>query len=333
MEPWIPWLIFLASSAVVVFAAIKLAEYGDVIAVRTGLGGLLIGTILLAGATSLPELIASISSFRIGAPGLAAGNFFGSNLVNMAVLALVDLLNHQVPLLRTQAITQTLTAALAATMTALASIFVLADVDFVIGWVSIESIILIVLYFGGVWLVQQEGKLSAATSTGVQMEAAEGFPTLRRGLIGFAVATVVLVMAVPQLVIASSDIAAQTGLGDSFVGTALLSIVTSLPELLAAWAAVRIGAVELAVGNLFGSSVFNMLGIGLADFFYVRGSFLGDIDNDFALVGLLGVLVTMMALLGNIARVERKFLFIELDALAIIVAYLLSMFLLYQRGF
>lgn len=333
MEPWIPWLIFLASSAVVVLAAIKLAEYGDVIAVRTGLGGLLIGTILLAGATSLPELIASISAFRIGAPGLAAGNFFGSNLVNMAVLALVDLLNYQVPLLRTQAITQTLTAALAATMTALASIFVLADLDIVIGWVSIESIILIVLYFGGVWLVQQEGKLSAAASTAVQMEPAEGFPTLRRGIVGFAVATVVLMLAVPQLVDASSDIATQTGLGDSFVGTALLSIVTSLPELLAAWAAVRIGAVELAVGNLFGSSVFNMLGLGLADFFYTRGSFLSDIDNDFALVGLLGVLLTMMALLGNIARVERKVLFIELDALAIIVAYLLSMFLLYQRGF
>jgi cation:H+ antiporter len=333
MDPLIPWLIFLASSAVVVLAAIKLAEYGDVIAVRTGLGGLLIGTILLAGATSLPELIASFSAFRIGAPGLAAGNFFGSNLVNMFVLALVDLLNHQVPLLRSHAITQTLTAALAATMTALASIFVLADIDVVVGWVSIESLILIVLYFGGVWLVQQEGKLAAGTAGAVPMEPAPEFPSLRRGVAGFSVATLVLLLSVPLLVGAASDIATQTGMGDSFVGTALLSVVTSLPELLAAWAAVRIGAVELAVGNLFGSSVFNMLGLGLADFFYFRGSFLSDIDNDFALVGLLGVLLTMMALLGNIARVERKFLFIEVDALAIIVVYFLSMFLLYQHGF
>lgn len=333
MEPYLPWIIFIASSAVVVFAAIKLAEYGDVISVRTGLGGLLVGTILLAGATSLPELIASISAFRIGAPGLAAGNFFGSNLVNMFVLALVDMLNYQVPLLRTQAITQTLTAALAATLTAVASIFVLADVDVVIGWISVESILLIILYFGGVWLVQQEGKLSATPGAAGQVVPAKGFPSLRHGLIGFALAALVLVLAVPQLVGASSDIAAQTGMGDSFVGTALLSIVTSLPELLAAWAAVRIGAVEMAVGNLFGSSVFNMLALGIADFFYLQGSFLNDIDNDFALVGLLGVLLTMMALLGNIARVERRVLFIELDALAIIVVYFLSMFLLYLHGF
>ncbi|MDT8307405.1 MAG: hypothetical protein RRC07_15850 [Anaerolineae bacterium] len=333
MDIYLPWLIFLASAAVVVLAAIKLAEYGDVIAVRTGLGGLLVGTILLAGATSLPELIAAISAFRIGAPGLAAGNFFGSNLVNMFVLALVDLLNYQVPLLRSQAITQTLTAALAATLTAVASIFVLADVDVVIGWISVESILLILLYFGGVWLVQQEGKLSATTGTVEQVVPAEGFPTLRHGLVGFAVAAFVLMLAVPQLVGASSDIAAQTGMGDSFVGTALLSIVTSLPELLAAWAAVRIGAVEMAVGNLFGSSVFNMLALGISDFFYLQGSFLNDIDNDFALVGLLGVLLTMMALLGNIARVERRVLFIELDALAIVVVYFLSMFLLYLHGF
>ncbi|MFW6097404.1 MAG: sodium:calcium antiporter, partial [Chloroflexota bacterium] len=105
------WIIFLASATIVVISASKLAEYGDVIAVRTRLGGLLVGTILLAGATSLPELIAAISSFQLGEPDLAAGNFFGSNMVNMFLLAFVDMVNFNVPLLHTQAITQTLTAA------------------------------------------------------------------------------------------------------------------------------------------------------------------------------------------------------------------------------
>ncbi|MCP4427022.1 MAG: sodium:calcium antiporter, partial [Chloroflexi bacterium] len=67
------WIQFLLSAVIVVIAAIKLAEYGDVIAVRTRLGGVFVGTIFLAGATSLPELIASVSSFQIGAPNLAAG--------------------------------------------------------------------------------------------------------------------------------------------------------------------------------------------------------------------------------------------------------------------
>lgn len=327
-----PWLIFIVSSAIVVVAASKLAKYGDVIAVRTRLGGLLVGTILLAGATSLPEIIASISAFRLNAPDLAAGNFFGSNMVNMFLLAVVDMLNTNVPLLRSEAITQTLTAALAAALMTVATIFVLADVDMLIGWVSVESLLLIALYFGGVWLVQQEGKLASGKLTPPEVVPGPAFPSLRRGLLGFLVATAVLVVVVPQLVNASSAIAEMTGLGDGFVGTVLLSIVTSLPELLAAMTAVRMGATELAVGNLFGSSVFNMLALGLADFFYVSGSFLNDISNDFALVGLLGLLLTMMALLGNIARVERRVLFVELDAVAIIVAYLLGLYLLFLNG-
>ena len=326
------WLIFVISSAVVVVAASKLAEFGDIIAVRTRLGGVLVGTILLAGATSLPELIASISAFQLGAPDLAAGNFFGSNMVNMFLLALVDLVNHNTPVLRTQAIAQTLTAALAAILTTVATIFVLADVDLVIGWVSVESLLLIALYFGGVWLVQQEGKLATLTSGPTDVVPGPTFPSLRRGVLGFFIATVVLALVVPQLVNASTEIAVITGMGTGFVGTALLSLVTSLPELLAALAAVRMGAVELAVGNLFGSSVFNMLGVGIADFFYVSGSFLNDISNDFALVGMLGLLLTMMALLGNIARIERRVLFIELDAAAIIICYLIGLYLLFLNG-
>jgi cation:H+ antiporter len=105
-----------------------------------------------------------------------------------------------------------------------------------------------------------------------------------------------------------------------------------LPELLAALAAVRIGAFDLAVGNLFGSSVFNMLGLGLVDFFYTDGRFLGAIDPSFALVGLLALLLTNMALLANLARVERKVFFIELDSVAIIVTYIAGMYMLFLKG-
>ena len=145
-----PWILFLVSSAAVVVAAYQLAKYGDVISVRTGLGGLLVGTIFLAGATSLPELIASISSFRQGVPDLAAGNFFGSNMVNVMLLAIVDLVHYRVPLLRRVAITHTLTAALGIMLMTVAVIFMLADIDIVIGWVGPDSLILILLYFGGV---------------------------------------------------------------------------------------------------------------------------------------------------------------------------------------
>jgi cation:H+ antiporter len=327
-----PWLIFAISALIIIFAANKLAEYGDVIAVRTNLGGLVVGTVFLAAATSLPELITSISAFQMGAPDLAAGNLFGSNMVNVVLLALIDLVNYQVPLMRRMAVTHALTAVLASLLMLLAVIFIIADIPTSIGWVGLDSLLIIAVYFGGMWLFQQENQLQAGASRTRVIPVEEEFPSLKRGIIGFILAASLLVFVVPQLVVASTEIAALTGLGEGFVGTTFLSLVTSLPELLAALAAVRIGAFDLAVGNLFGSSVFNMLGLGLADFFYTDGRFLGAIDPSFALVGLLALLLTNMALLANLARVERKVHFIELDSVAIIVTYLAGMYMLFLQG-
>jgi cation:H+ antiporter len=327
-----PWLIFIISTVIIVFAASKLAEFGDVIAVRTNLGGLLVGTVFLAAATSLPELITSISAFQVGAPDLAAGNFFGSNMINVVLLALIDLVNYQVPLLRRMAVTHALTAVLASLLMLLAVIFIIADIPASIGWVGLDSLLIIAVYFGGMWLFQQENQARTGSAPARVIPVEDEFPSLWQGIIGFLLAALILVFIVPKLVGASTDIIEMTGLGEGFMGTTLLSLVTSLPELLAALAAVRIGAFDLAVGNLFGSSVFNMLGLGLADFFYTDGRFLGAIDPSFALVGLLALLLTNMALLANLARVERKILFIELDSVAIIVTYLAGLYMLFLQG-
>ena len=326
------WITFFLSAAVVVIAAIKLAGYGDVIAVRTRLGGVFVGTIFLAGATSLPELIASVSSFQAGLPNLAAGNLFGSNMVNMLLLAVVDLLTFQVPLMRKIAINHALTATLTTILMLMAAIAIMADFHSTIGWVGTDSLVIILIYFGGVWLIQRESNGPSASAAPMMIEPGPEFPSLLKGIIGFVISATVLVLVVPQLVRDSSEIAVITGMGTGLVGTAMLSVVTSLPELLAAVAAVRIGAYDMAVGNLFGSSVFNMLGLGVADFFYTDGRFLAAIDPNFALVALLGMLLTNMALLGNLARVERKILFLELDTLAIIAVYIFGMYLLFSRG-
>jgi cation:H+ antiporter len=320
------------SAAVIVVAAHRLAIYGDVIAVRTGLGGLLVGTILMAGATSLPELLTAISAFRMGEPDLGAGALLGSNMVNVLLIAIVDLLTRRVPLLRGSAVTHALTAALATTLMISVAIFILIGGGLAIGWIGVDSIVLVGIYFVGVRLIQREVGSTSADEGTTRVEVGARFPSLRRGVIGFSVATIVLLLTVPPLVRASTAIADETGIGTTFVGVALLSVVTSLPELLAALAAVRIGAFDLAVGNLFGSSVFNMLILGVADVFYLEGPLLSAINPDLALVALMGLLLTNIALIGNLARVERKFLFIEIDAVAIILVYLATMYLLYVSG-
>jgi cation:H+ antiporter len=97
-------------------------------------------------------------------------------------------------------------------------------------------------------------------------------------------------------------------------------------------AAVRLVAYDLAVGNLFGSNLFNMFAIGLSDLFFTGGRFLSAIDPTLALAGLLGLLLTGLGLIGNLARVERRLIFVELDALFIILGYLAGIYFLYLRG-
>jgi cation:H+ antiporter len=323
------WLVFLASSIVLVIAAVKLAQYGDVIAVRTRLGGMFIGVLLLAGATSLPEMLTMINSFRLNAPGLAAGSVFGSNMFNMLLLAVLDLVNQQARILRRVAMTHALTAALGSAMIALSVFFILGDVPLQIGWMGLDSLTLILVYVGGIRLIQLNGQ---ASSTTVELPQERPVMPLWRALLGFAIATAVLVVITPQLTRSSKDIGEITGLGSGFVGTTLLAMVTSLPETVAVVAAARMGAYDMAVGNLFGSNVFNMFALGVADLFYTPGRFLGAIDPTFALVGMLGLLLTLLALIGNIARVERRLAFVEADALLILVAYFGGMLFLFLRG-
>jgi cation:H+ antiporter len=230
------------------------------------------------------------------------------------------------------AVTHTLTAVLASLLMLLSIIAILAEIPSTIGWVGVDSLIVILVYFGGMWLIQQENRIFSGSASPNVVAIEDGFPSLRYGILGFSGSALVLILIVPQLVKASSEIATMTGLGESFVGTALLSLVTSLPELLAALAAVRIGAFDMAVGNLFGSSVFNMLALGAADFFYLDGRFLGAIDPSFALVGLLALLLTNLALMANLARIERRVLFIELDSLSIILIYVAGMYLLFLQN-
>jgi cation:H+ antiporter len=288
-----------------------------------------IGVLLLAGATSLPEMLTMINSFRVDAPGLAAGNMFGSNMFNMLLLAILDLVNQQARILRRVAMTHALTAALGSAMIGLSVFFILGDVHIQIGWMGVDSLILILVYVSGIRLIQTNGQ---ASSTAVELPQERPVMPLWRALLGFLVATAVLVVVTPQLVRSSAEIAEITGVGAGFIGTTLLAMVTSLPETVAVVAASRLGAYDMAVGNLFGSNVFNMFALGLADAFYTPGRFLGAIDPTFALVGMLGLLLTNLALIGNIARVERRLGFVEADALLILLLYFGGMVFLFMRG-
>lgn len=324
------WLVFLFSAAIIVYAATQLAAHGDTIAIRTRLGGLFIGVILLAGATSLPEVLTSINSLRVGAPNLAAGNLVGSNSFNMLLLAVLDLVNRQSRILRKAALKHALSGSLAIFLTGLVVFFILANVDLQIGWVGLDSVIILVVYIGGVWLIHSNN--AGPVSSAVVEEIPAGTPPLWLGVVGFLLASAALVFATPILVRTSVEISEITGLGTTFIGTTLVAAVTSLPELVTTLAALKLGADDMAIGNLFGSNMFNMFAVGLTDLFYTQGRFLAVVDPSFVLIGMLGLLMTGLGLIGNLVRFEKRIWFIELDSILLFLLYFAGMYLLYSRG-
>ena len=323
------WLEFLMSAVLITLAAHQLAKFGDIIAIRTRLGGLFVGTLLIAGATSLPEVLTTISALRQGMPELAAGNLLGSNMFNMLMLAILDMAHYRQRILRRSAMRHALTGSLTVLMIALVVFFIMADLPAQVGWVGLDSLIVMGAYVLAMALIQGQTRPLAAA---VPEELPAGLPSLRRSLLGFGLAALALVVITPWMVSASGRIAEITGLGATFVGATLVAIVTSLPEMVATFAAVRIGADDMAIGNLFGSNMFNMFALGLTDVFFLQGRFLGVIGAEFLLVGMLGLIMTILGLIGNLARLERRVFFIELDALALLLVYFGGLWLLYSRG-
>jgi cation:H+ antiporter len=325
------WLQFLISAVFLVLAAIKLAEYGNVIAVRSRLGGMFIGTLLLAGATSLPELFTTLNALNQHVPDLAAGNIFGSTMFNMLMLAVIDLVNPRSRILHRVAINHALSAGLAVLLTAMGVFFILANIELQIGWVGLDSLLLVAMYWFGMRLIY------ARTQIGIQEleipdEELEDLPRLNVAVIGFLAATAVLVIVTPWLVQSSVGIAEITGLSTGFIGTALVALVTSLPEVVTTVTATRIGAYDLAVGNLFGSNIFNVFALGSTDFFYFQGRFLATIDPALTLAGLAGLVLTSLGLVSTVAQVERRLFFLEVDAVLILLGYAGAMWLLLSRG-
>ncbi len=333
------WLVFLVSAAVIVYAGSKLSRYGHQLADLTGLGGLWIGVVLMAAATSLPEIFTHVSAALMQAPDLAAGDLFGSNMANMLILGIIDLMHRQKRVWQQAAFEHALIASLAMFLTGLAAFIVLFGLDVKHGGIGLGSMLLLLFYVFGMRVVfrqenvkrrqrEQEKVVEGQVSEEVkQPSKREG---IKRASIGFSAATAALLVAAPFLAGAAKEIAEQTGISSSFIGTSLVGITTSLPELVTATAAVRLGAFDLAVGNLFGSNAFNMAAFFFVDVAYRDRPLFNAISDAHAMAALWSILLMSTALMGIIYRVEKRYMLIEPDSFMIILGYCLGLWLLFQ---
>ncbi len=293
---WLFLLEFAVAAGFVFFAGSKLAVYGDEIAENSKFSSGWIGFILMAAITSLPELMTGISSTAlVGSADLLMGDTIGSNAVNIVILALMFIVAKK-SVLKIK-IEELMTGFAGLILLSLTAVFIMGQGWVHSGWQSLLfSVILLVAYFYLVFLAFKTGGLKEESEA--HGEASEKGLYLKFSL--FALMIIFSAIWMTQ----TSDFLAKTPfqigkwtltLGQTFVGALFLSIATSLPELSVTLGAARLGNVSMAVGNIFGSNIFNLFIIPISAFFF-RGVFWQSVDTSNMTLVLITFLVT--ALMG-----------------------------------
>ena len=305
------WLQLAAAAGIILVMAHFMASAADVIAEKTGLGRSFVGVVMLATATSLPELGTGVSSIvLVGEVDLAAGDAFGSNLFNLLIIGVLDLYWRRGPILSAVGGTSAMVGALVIILIGIALVSMLAHgfVPGMSGWyVSPFSIIL----FGAFWVAMSHVYRAENIEKEPSEEPEEEPNYVNKSLAGsifvYFISAAVVVGAAVWLANIGEDISHAMGWEASFVGTQFLALSTSLPELAASLAALRLGAPELAITNVLGSNLFNMgFVLFVDDVAFTEGALWSNISQIHQLTAVVAVIMTSIVVLGIMTKKWRR---------------------------
>ena len=330
------WLQLLGAAAVILVASNFLAKSADVIAIKTGLGRSFIGVVLLATATSLPELGLGVSSITLfDEPDLAAGDAFGSNIFNLLIIGLLDLYWRNGPILNRVSATSTVVAALGIliiSLTIVAMVFH-ASTTATAGWaISPVSIAIFLVFLAAMYMIYKFDKTQDAQSD--TEEGSHLSSSLSRAAVLYGFAALVIVASALWLANIGNGISDAMGWEASFVGTQFLAFSTSLPELAASFAAIRINAPELAISNVLGSNLFNMgLILFIDDVALTSEPLWTAISSVHMLTAAIAIVMTAVVVIALMSKSRgRPSRFWTVEAAILIGLYLLSSVLVFKLG-
>ena len=325
------FVIFILAAILTVYASIKLSEYADVISEKTAMGGMMVGTLLLAGATSLPEVSTSFSAAAIGNADIAVGNMVGSNLFNLFILGTFDFILRKRRILDRASRDNIYTALLGLLLTVLVIMALWLRIDIQVLGVGLDALIIAVAYIIGMVVINKLPTLDPAAEAAAEAEEEPDNPSAtlspKAAIVRFIIAALVILAAGTALSITGDEIAIITGIGSSFIGSFLIAAATSLPEAISVFVALRLSNVNMAVGAILGSNIFSMIILALSDPVYTEGTIIGNVSGA-SMVIALGVLVmSLLALYSLIRKNSATVMTYALPSAIIIVVYFIASYL------
>jgi cation:H+ antiporter len=327
------WLEFTLCTVVIGVAGYQLSRYGDVIAERTGLGRTLIGVLMVATVTSLPELVTGISAVSIAqVPNIALGDALGSCIFNLLILLFLELGHPRASIYTLAAQSHILSAGFGVILIGIVALSVLVGEQLpAIGHVGLYTPVIFIGYLLAMRIVLQYELREARA----RPEEALRYPeiSLRHALIGYGIAAAVVVLAGVALPFIGASLAEAMGWNNSFVGTLLVAFSTSLPELTVAVSALKLGALDLAIGNLLGSNLFDMAIVAVDDLAYRQGPLLAATSKAHA-----GTAISAMVMSGAVIAAlfyrptERTFRAFGWTGLFLLLIYVINSYILFLIG-
>lgn len=334
IAPVLPWLKLSLCSALIAFAGPALVRNGDRIAQLTGLSRSWIGLILLATATSLPELFTGVSAVTIAdAPNIAVGDALGSCVFNLLMLVLLDELSRRDPVYRRIDQGHILTAGFGVILIGTVGALILlrgSGLDASIRHVSVYTPFLILLYLIAMRAAFDFQRRVSAT---LPMHETDEGMTLRQAVGGYLLAASIVVAAGIWLPFVGVEIAEQMGWQTTFVGTLLIAATTSVPELVVSISALRMGAVDMAISNLLGSNLFDVMIIAIDDLAYTKGPLLSSVSTAHAVTAFTAVIMSGIFIVALLFKPDSRIRgTISWISLSLLMAYLFSAYASFLLG-
>ena len=216
---------------------------------RMGISNLVTGLVIVGAATSMPEMVASVQAALIGSPEIAWGNIAGSNLANtLLILGAAALV---APIILTGTGRRDAVVAFSASVL----LWLLAMGGFASAWLGAALLALLTVYI--IWRYRHPRQAEED-----EHEDEGEIPALWKSVMLFAVGVAALIAGGKYLVDGAIDVARFAGLSETVIGLTVVAVGTSLPELAASVAAALRGNSGLALGNVVGSNIYNILLIG-----------------------------------------------------------------------
>jgi cation:H+ antiporter len=337
-------LLTLAVAAAAVWAAgTRISQYADALSEKTKLGTAFIGVLLLGGVTSLPEVAVSFSSAQAGNVALAVNNLLGGVSMQVAVLAAADFFVRGRAL--TAVIPDPIVLLQGALNVLLLSIVVAGTVIGDSPFLGIGLWSWAILAFGlyslrklartqhrKPWLANIDSGAKRSPEPRKKGERGDRWAaeqSLAR-LIGKIVIAGMVIFAAGYVVGRTGEAIAQiTGLGSSFVGAALVATSTSLPEVSTVFAAVRLGLYTLAISDILGTNLFDIILLFGIDAIAPGQPALNRVGAFSTFAATLGIMITATFLMGVAERRDRTVLGIGVDSATALVIYGAGLFALY----